>query len=169
MKFIDSFVFKYVKKEKKNDFSKILNEISKFSEQGINFSVELNENIGRLRLELYETNQEKDLIFFKGLLYTNIDKVDFSNLMGFSEKIVLPSGLVLDYAISEGAKSAIKGLFLDGDVAYVVVDSKKTEKLTNKALAILVLEYLVNNVFEVKFNQDDYEIEIETELTDYFI
>ncbi|ABR31136.1 hypothetical protein SU69_06520 [Thermosipho melanesiensis] len=168
MRFIDSFVFKYVKKDKKNLLLNAVKDLSKLSELGLSVSIKPNENVGRLRLELYETDEVKDLLLFKGLLFTSIDEIDFSLLRDYSE-ISLPNGIILDYKISEVLGDIVKGLILDNDFVYAVVDEEKTNDFTNKELAKLVLKHIVEDIFEGEFNEDNYEIEIETEITDYFI
>jgi hypothetical protein len=71
--------------------------------------------------------------------------------------------------VSEISDNVIKGLIYDNDVVYVVLDENKTREMTNNEISYLVLKYLVENIFEEEFRKDDYELEIETEITDFFM
>lgn len=169
MRFIDSFTVKYVRKNKKDYLAKIVKNLSEYHENGLKCEIKSNQNFGRIKLELYETSKEGELILFKGLFFSNIDDFEFSEVRVFSEKLLLNNSLVSDVIVSEVSDNVIKGLIYDNDVVYVVLDENKTKEMTNNEISYLVLKYLVENIFEEEFRKDDYELEIETEITDFFM
>lgn len=169
MRFIDSFTVKYVRKNKKDYLAKIVKNLSEYHENGLKCEIKSNQNFGRIKLELYETSKEGELILFKGLFFSNIDDFEFSEVRVFSEKLLLNNSLVSDVIVSEISDNVIKGLIYDNDVVYVVLDENKTKEMTNNEISYLVLKYLVENIFEEEFRKDDYELEIETEITDFFM
>lgn len=169
MKFIDSFTLKYVKKDKKNFLTNLTKELSNIKENGFDFEIKPNETYGRIRLEIYETSKNGELLFFDGLTFTNLEDFDFSEVRSFSDKIILENSFICDFTISEISDDLVKGLILKDNTLYLLLDKDKTKDYTNNDIATLALKYLIEDLFEAKFNKEDYEIEIETELTDFFM
>ncbi|WP_126992339.1 hypothetical protein [Thermosipho globiformans] len=169
MRFIDSFTVKYVRKNKKDYLTKIVKNLSEYHENGLKCEIKSNQNFGRIKLELYETSHDGEMVLFKGLFFSNIDDFEFSEVRVFSEKLSLNNSLVSDVIVSEVSDNVIKGLIYDNDVVYVVLDENQTKEMTNNEISYLVLKYLIEDVFEEEFRKDDYELEIETELTDFFM
>ncbi|SHH15906.1 hypothetical protein [Thermosipho atlanticus] len=171
MKFIDGFNVKYVKKEKKNMLTAIVKKLSEFQENGIKCSLVPNENFGYLRLEIYETENEGELVYFSGFSLTE-DLGDWltknSEYRTFSEELKITNSLMLDVEVSEIKTEKIKGLIVKNNVIYVLLDKELTFNMSNIEIAKLVIRVLVENVFESMFDEEEYEFEIESELTDFF-
>ncbi|MBO8160355.1 MAG: hypothetical protein H0Z24_01855 [Thermosipho sp. (in: Bacteria)] len=172
MRFIDGFVVKYLKKEKKNYLSNVVSKLSEFLDNGIKCDVKPNENFGRIRLELYETEDEGELIFFNGLAFSD-DLVEWLNMSSdfrkFSNEISLKDSLLVDVEISEVQNENIKGLIYSDSTVYVLLNQETTMNLSNSEIAKLVVKAIVEEVFESTFLDEEYEIDIEGELTDFFM
>jgi len=171
MKFIDSFVVKYVKKDKKNILMGITKQLSEFLEKGFKCDLVANENFGRVKIELYETNEEGDLVYFNGLSLTrDVSEwlLNSSEFRTFSKELKIEDSFIVDIEISEIADNYVKGLILKNNVIYVLLSKQKTENMTNNEITKLVVKTLVEKVFESNFDEEEYEYELESELTDFF-
>ncbi|MDK2885637.1 MAG: hypothetical protein PWP54_195 [Thermosipho sp. (in: thermotogales)] len=171
MKFIDSFVVKYIKKDKKNFLMSITKQLSEFLEKGIKCDIVANENFGRLKIELYESNDEGDLVYFNGLSLTN-DVAEWllnsTEYRTFSRELKIENSFIVDIEVSDFSDDFVKGLILKNNVAYVLLSKKDTEGLTNNEIAKIVVKTLVEKLFESNFDEEEFEIELEAELTDFF-
>jgi len=171
MKFIDSFVVKYVKKDKKNILMGITKQLSEFLEKGFKCDLVANENFGRVKIELYETDEEGDLVYFNGLSLTrDVSEwlLNSSEFRTFSKELKIEDSFIVDIEISEIADNYVKGLILRNNVIYVLLSKQKTENMTNNEITKLVVKTLVEKVFESNFDEEEYEYELESELTDFF-
>jgi len=171
MKFIDSFVVKYVKKDKKNILMGITKQLSEFLEKGFKCDLVANENFGRVKIELYETDEEGDLVYFNGLSLTrDVSEwlLNSSEFRTFSKELKIEDSFIVDIEISEIADNYVKGLILKNNVIYVLLSKQKTENMTNNEITKLVVKTLVEKVFESNFDEEEYEYELESELTDFF-
>jgi hypothetical protein len=164
MRFIDSFFVKYVKKDKKNFLMGLTKKLSEFLENGFKCDLVANENFGRVKIELYETDEEGDLVYFNGLSFTK----DISEWLLNSSEFRTFSKM-LNIETSEVVDEYIKGLILKNNVVYVLLTKKMTQEMTNNEITKLIIKTLVEKVFESSFNEEEYEYELETELTDFFL
>lgn len=172
MRFIDSFFVKYVKKDKKNFLMGLTKKLSEFLENGFKCDLVANENFGRVKIELYETDEEGDLVYFNGLSFTkDISEwlLNSSEFRTFSKKLNIEDSFIADIETSEVVDEYIKGLILKNNVVYVLLTKKMTQEMTNNEITKLIIKTLVEKVFESSFNEEEYEYELETELTDFFL
>ncbi|QTA37258.1 hypothetical protein JYK00_05805 [Thermosipho ferrireducens] len=175
MKFIESFIMKYVKRDKKEYLKKVVTKLSEFLENGVKCVIQPNENYGRLRLEIYEDEHDNDLVYFSGLALPEEPMewiFDTSEYRTFSEKLSLSKSLITNVELAEIPENEIltvRRLILKNDTAYVIVDKENTRNMNNREIAVEILNYLLKNEFLVEeFSIENYEIEIEAELTDFF-
>ncbi len=169
MKFLDGVNVTYIKKGEKSALSKILNELSKH-ETRLSFKPMNNEFYGEFRIEFYSPIEGFPTIKLTGLIVIDepiewLMTKDDQSAMAI-EKIMH----VVDTEILESDTSKpIPVVILEQSKVYAVVNEELTKDYSLNQLVNSALERLFEVYFDKEFIPDEYEIQIHSELTDYFV
>ncbi|MGQ9856584.1 MAG: hypothetical protein ACUVQF_07590 [Fervidobacterium sp.] len=169
MKFLDGINVTYVKKDEKSTLSKILNELSKYKTK-LAFKPLNNELYGEFRIEFYAPIEGFPTIKLTGLIVTD-EPIEWLMTKDDQSAMAIEKILhVVDTEILElDTARPIPVVILEQSKVYAVVNEELTKDFTINQLVNSALERLFEVYFDKKFIPDEYEIQIHSELTDYFV
>ncbi len=169
MKFVDGVTVTYVKKDEKSKLTKILNEVSKIDTK-LEVSFTNSPYYGNYRIEFYEPIDKVPSLKFIGFISVD-EPIDW--LMSQDNQSELNLKEVLHIVDTEALEidesNPIVTLSVDQNVIYAVANRSMTEDMTLPQLVNATLKRFFKSYFEVEFVEEEYDIELHPELTDYFI
>ncbi len=168
MRFLDGVDITYIKKSERDKYSKILREISK-SVTNLEFKPVNGKYYGHYRIEFYEPTDKLPTMKVIGFLTKEAPLDWLMNLDNQSEITLNDIFHVVDTEIIEiNQDDFIHSVVVEQYKVYSIINKGKTQRLTVNELVKLTLEKIFEVYFDEKFNEEEYDIEILPELTDYF-
>uniref|UniRef100_A0A7C5U715 Uncharacterized protein n=1 Tax=Fervidobacterium nodosum TaxID=2424 RepID=A0A7C5U715_9BACT len=168
MKFLDGVNVTYISKSEKANVSKINKEISKLITK-IDFQPVNGKYYGFYRIEFYEATDNLPTMKLTGFL-THENPLDWLMEQDNQSEIPLNEIFhVVDTEIIEvNTDDVVQSVVVEQYKIYSIVDKEKAKDLTIEKLVKLTLKKLFESYFNAEFKEEDYEIKIHPELTDYF-
>lgn len=172
MRFLDGVNVTYVKKSEKEKLRRVISEVSKFdttlSFQPLNGPV-----YGSYRVELYEIDEERENIpTIKLTVFVSAsDPIDW--LMKHDDQVTMNLDEVVHVVDTEilevSEKESIISLSLEQNKIYAFVSKTKTANMPLREIVLEVLKKFFMDEFGIEFNEEEYELELHPELSDYFL
>ncbi|MCX7654339.1 MAG: hypothetical protein N2Z58_06665 [Fervidobacterium sp.] len=168
MKFLDGVSVTYVLKSEKNSLSKLSKEIAKIGTK-IEFQPINSRYYGHYRIEFYEPSDKLPTIKLTGFL-THENPIDWLMEQDNQSEIIFNETFhVVDTEIIEISKTdIIQSIVVEQYKIYSIINKDSSKDLTIEKLVKLTLKKLFEIYFGEEFKEDDYDIQIHPELTDYF-
>lgn len=169
MRFLDGVNVTYIKKSEKEKYSKVLREISK-SGTSLEFRPVNGKDYGHYRIEFYEPTDKLPTMKVIGFL-TQEAPLDWLMSLDNQSEITLNDvfHVVGTEIIEVNQADFIHSVVIEQYKVYSIINKEKTQGLTVNELVKLTLEKMFEVYFDEKFNEEEYDIEVHPELTDYFV
>jgi hypothetical protein len=169
VKFLDGVNVTYIRKSEKSNYSKILKEISKMT-TNLDFEAVNGKHFGRYRIEFYEPTDKIPTMKVIGFI-THENPLDWLMEQDNQSEIKFDESIhVVDTEVLEVSKDdVITTVIVEQFKVYSIVNKEKSKDLTINELVKITLKKVFEVYFDMEFNEGEYEIEIQPELTDYFM
>lgn len=168
MKFLDGVNVTYILKSEKANLSRINKEIAKLGTK-LDFQPINSKYYGHYRIEFYEPIDKLPTMKLTGFL-THENPLDW--LMEQDNQSEIPLNEIFHVVDTEVLEihpmDIVQSVVVEQYKIYSIIGKEGAQELTIEKLVKLTLKKLFELYFNAEFKEEDYEIEIHPELTDYF-
>lgn len=172
MRFLDGVNVTYVKKSEKEKLRRAISEVSKL-DTALSFQPLNGPVYGSYRVELYEIDEEREKIpTIKLTVFVSAsDPIDW--LMKHDDQVNMNLDDVVHVVDTEilevSEKENIISLSLEQHKIYAFVSKTKTANMSLREMVLEVLKKFFRDEFGIEFSEEEYELELHPELSDYFL
>jgi len=171
MRFVDGVNVTYIRKDEKGNLSKILSEISK-----VNTRLQINfinsPYYGTYRIEFYEPTDNDRIPSLKLIGFISVDE-PIEWLMSQDNQSELNLEEVLHIVDTEALEidenDPVVIVSVDQSLIYSILNRSLTEDMTLPQLVTATLKRFFKSYFDEEFLEEEFDVEIHPELTDFFI
>ncbi|ODN31117.1 hypothetical protein [Fervidobacterium thailandense] len=171
MRFLDGVNVTYVKKSEKEKLRKVLSEVSKLNTD-LSFQPLNGPLYGSYRVELYEVDEEveKTPTIKLTVFVSAVEPIDW--LMKHDDQVNMSLDEVVHVADTEilevSEKDSVLSLSLEQHKIYAFLSKTKTANMTLREMVLEVLKKFFRDEFGIEFSEEEYDLELHPELSDYF-
>ncbi len=170
MKFLDGVTVKYIRKDQIENYRKVQKKISEVIESKLHFEPSNSKYFGTYRLEFYIVENEVPTIKLNGFVFAENPLEWLMNRENQNEiKIKEDFHLVETEFVETFDDELVKAISAEQFKVYVFVQKEKALELTLHQLVLEGLKKLLLVLYDEDVDISNYEVELQGEITDYFL
>ncbi len=170
MKFLDGVTVKYIRKDQIESYKKVQRKLSEIGETKLHFEPSNSKYFGSYRLEFYIVEEKIPTIKLNGFVFADNPLEWLMNRENQNEiKIKEDFHLVETDFVETFDDVLVKAISAEQFKVYIFVQKEKSLELTLHQLVLEGLKKLFLVLYDEDVDINDYEVELQGEITDYFL